>query len=176
MGGVLIGADDVAAAQNAVVQAGGVLGTAAVAERLGAFVMAEQECLGIIEDHGVFVVQQAAGGGGGDDGAREAWALGGGLDGVPCSGAGDPSTAFEVVVEVGDGVGDCADGLHVDELVNVAPAAGCVSLRDQGCAQVTVLDGERNEAAWPAGDVPGERSAESLSANTSMEVGPDDVA
>ena len=134
LGGLLVGAGDVAAAGDAVVEAGGVLDPVAVAEGPVSLVVAEQEGVRVVVDHGVLVRQQLAGAGEGDRGAGEAGRRGGGLDGAAGCGPGDAAAVFEVVVQAGDGVGDRAGGLEVDEVVDAVAAAGGVSLGVQSKA------------------------------------------
>jgi hypothetical protein len=116
-----------------VVEAGGVLDAIAVAERLVAFVVAEQHRLRVVVDHRVLVGQQPAGGGRGDRGVGELWGGGGRLDGAPGRRAGHAPAGFQVVVEIGDGVGDRADGLDVDAataargICRVSPPTTCRS-------------------------------------------------
>jgi hypothetical protein len=74
--------------------------------------------------------------------ADEARRAGGGLDSPSGSGSGDATAGVEVVVEVGDSVGDGADGLDVDEVVNAVAAARGVPAGDERSAQVSILDGE----------------------------------
>jgi hypothetical protein len=78
----------------------------------------------VVVDHRVLAGQQFAGAGEGDGGAGEAGRGGGGLDGAAGGGAGDAAAVSEVVVQGGDGVGDRACGLQVDEVVDAVAAAG----------------------------------------------------
>lgn len=78
-GGVAVGTDDAAAAGDALVEAGRVPDAVTVAERLGSFVVAEQEGFGVVVDHGVFVGEESAGGQRGDPGAGAARGAGGGF-------------------------------------------------------------------------------------------------
>lgn len=53
--GVPVGANDVAAARDAVVQTGGVLDIVTVAESRGSLVVTEKQRVRVVVDHGVFV-------------------------------------------------------------------------------------------------------------------------
>lgn len=168
--GVLIGADDVAAAVDAVIEARGLPGDSPVTEGLFAPVVAEQENVRVVIEQGVFVGQQPPCCSGSDDRPGKPGCLGSGVDRASCGGAGDAPAGFEVVVEVCHGVGDRADGLDVDEFVDAVPAAGCVPLGDKGCPQVPVLDGQSDQPAGPTGDVPGQRPAEATDADPAVRV------
>lgn len=123
-----VGAGDVATAGNAVVQARGVLDAVAVAEGLDPFVVAEDERLRVVEDHGVFVRDQSASGRWGDGRALEPRGCGSSPDGPARGRSRDTGPGFEVVVQLGDGVSDGPDGLDVYELVDAVAAAGGVPL------------------------------------------------
>ena len=166
LGGLLVGAGDVAAAGDAVVQAGGVLDSLAVAEGPVPLVVAEHEGMRVVIDHGVLVRQQLAGAGEGDGGAGEAGGRGGGLDGAAGGGPGYAAAVSEVVVQGRDGVGDRAGGLKVDKVVDAVAAAGAVFLGCpvEGGAHVPVLDGQGDQAVGPARDVPGQGPPEAAAA------------
>src|ERR1022692_3183106 len=87
--------------------------------------------------------------------ARAVSMLVGGAGGGPSP----PPAVFEVVVQAGDGVGDCAGVFDVDEVMDAAAAACGVSLGDEGGAQVPVLDGQGDQPVGAAGDVPGQGPA-----------------
>ena len=178
LGGLLVGAGDVAAAGDAAVEAGRVPHPVAVAEGPVALVVAEHEGVRVVVDHGVLVLQQLAGAGEGDGGADEAGRLGGGPDGAAGRGPGDAAAVLEVVVQGGDGVGDRAGGLQVDEVVDAVAAAGAVSLGRpvEGGAHVPVLDGQGDQPVGPAGDVPGQAPAEAAEADGPVRVVGDGLA
>ncbi|MFF5650830.1 hypothetical protein ACFY8N_20725 [Streptomyces collinus] len=173
---MVVGADDVAAAGHAAIKPWGMAHAGAAAQGLFPLVVAQQERLRVVVQHGVVISEEAAGGGGVDDGALKARGAGGGLDGAPGGRSGEAATGLEVVVEAGDGVGDGADGLDVDQFVDAIAAARGVPLGDQRGAQMAVLDGQGDEPARAAGDVPGQSAAEAPCADRSVRVGRDDLA
>ena len=140
--------------------------------------MAEHEGVRVVVDHGVLVRQQPAGAGQGDGGAVEAGRRSCGLYGAAGCGAGYAAAVCEVVVQGGDGVGDGAGGLKVDEVVDAVAAAGAVSLGCpvEGRAHVPVLDGQGDQTAGPAGNVPGEAAPETHEVDAPVRVGGDDLA
>jgi hypothetical protein len=151
---------------------GGVFDAVTVAEGLGAFVVAEHERLWIVVDYGVLVGDEAFGRGCGADVAGEPGCFRGGVDGVAGGGSGHAAALRQVVVEVDDGVGDGAGGFDVDEVVDAAAGSGGVAVGDrgEGCAQVAVLDRQGDEAAWAAGDVPGQGSSEPAGSDGAVRV------
>jgi hypothetical protein len=134
--------------------------------------VAEHEGVRVVVDHRVLVLRQLAGAGQGDGGACEAGRRGGGPDGAAGGGAGDAAAVSEVVVQGGDGVGDRACGLQVDEVVDAVAPAGGVSLGRplEGGPHVPVLDGQRGQAVWPARDMPGQAAAEAAGSDAAVRV------
>ena len=130
--------------------------------------MAEHEGVRVVVDHGVLVLQQLACAGAGDRRTDEPGGRGRSPDGAAGCRTGDAAAVLKVVVQGGDGVGDRAGGLEVDEVVDAVTAAGSVSfgrpLAKRG-AHVPVLDGQGYQAVRPARDVPRQAPAEAAGAD-----------
>jgi hypothetical protein len=95
-GGLGVGAGDVAAAGDAAVEAGSVFHGVAVAQGLVSLVVADDEGVGVVVDHGVLVLQQLAGGGERDGDAGEPGRGGCGRDRAAGGGAGDGPAVVKV--------------------------------------------------------------------------------
>jgi hypothetical protein len=96
-----------------------------------------------------------------------------GLDDVTGRRPWDPAAGPQVLAQVGDRVGNGANGFHV-QVVDAPAAPGGVRTRDSS-AHVAVLDGQRDQPARPTGDVPGQRPAETHGADGAVAVGRNDL-
>jgi hypothetical protein len=96
------------------------------------------------------------------------------VDQAPGRRAGDSFAVAEGVVDLAEVLGDGPGGLQVQQLVDAVALARAVALADY-CPQVPVLDCEGDQAARPAGDMPGQGSPEPGSADVAVRVGRDGV-
>ncbi|KUN35933.1 hypothetical protein [Streptomyces olivochromogenes] len=180
-GSVCVGADGVAAAGAAVVLPGGGCSEVGFAERVVSFECADQESVGVVEEYDAVLGEELGcllGERLGDDAVFETRCLGGSGEGPKGSGPGDLLSGGDAVAQAGGGVGGCEDGFDVEDAVDAAAAAAAVAAGGAGVqdgAHVSVLDGERDQAARPAGDVPGQGASEPAYADGAVRIGGDDL-
>ncbi|MFJ5294670.1 hypothetical protein [Streptomyces sp. NPDC088348] len=130
-------------------------GPPAVAQGLVTLVHAHQQRVGIVVDTQLRIGEDLACLPGGDDVTDVLRSGGSSLDRSAGSGPGNPDAVLESDAQVGDSIDGGAGRFDVEEVMDAVPAARGITGRYRG-PQMTVLNGEGNQAPGPAGDVPGQ--------------------
>jgi hypothetical protein len=172
--GVMIGTHAVPAAGYAPVEGGDVPDAFPGAQGRVVPVEAQEQGVRVVVEDGSVPAEEGSGEAGGDPAALEPGRACGLYEGTTGCRAGHASASGEAIVQFGGRLGDAEGGLDVDQAVDSAVGASAVPAGGLGVergAQVPVLDGEGDQPAGSAGDVPGERPAEAGEPDFSCRVG-----